>query len=142
MNTLKNRWFLLSRKPLLTHNGNPLGNPIGLRDSVLNASTILPFNWFKWTQASHNESMLCNPKPASLLGLAQAILIPPLLDTCVCLKLSSRSFTTFFGKLKSTIKWKAHGLFVPTKPLIDSLSWAQLFTRKAGYVFSLTQVRC
>ena len=44
----------------------------------------LPFNWFKWTQASHNESILCNPKPASLLALAQAILIPPLLDTCVC----------------------------------------------------------
>ena len=117
----------------------------------------LPFNWFKWTQASHNESILCNPKPASLLALAQAILIPPLLDTCVChthktkkkkkkkrkrrkkerLKLCSRSYTTFFGKMKLTIKWKAYGLLVCTKPLIDSLSWPQLFTRKAGYVYQL-----
>ena len=122
----------------------------------------LPFNWFKWTQASHNESILCNPKPASLLALAQAILIPPLLDTCVCpththththtqkekkekkkkkkkdwMKLCSRSYTTFFGKMKLTIKWKAYGLLVCTKPLIDSLSWAQLFTRKVGYVYQL-----
>ena len=53
------------------------------------------------------------------------------------LKLCSRSYTTFFGKMKLTIKWKAYGLLVCTKPLIDSLSWAQLFTRKVGYVYQL-----
>ena len=53
------------------------------------------------------------------------------------MKLCSRSYTTFFGKMKLTIKWKAYGLLVCTKPLIDSLSWAQLFTRKVGYVYQL-----